>query len=112
MWIVAGKALWMAFEIRSGVEQWTMERNTQGRWQYMREAGELAVIGLTLVFSTAIGYFLGHQVELAWPEWKPWGGVVGAMLGVVAGFLEMARTLRRLNRKIEAAERERDGAKH
>ena len=89
-----------------------MGRNTQGRWQYVREAGELAVIGLTLVFATAIGYFLGHQVELAWPEWKPWGGVVGAMLGVVAGFLEMARTLKRLNRKIEAAERERDGAKH
>ena len=56
-----------------------MARDTQGKWQYMREAGELAVIGLTLVFATAIGYFLGHQVELAWPEWNPWGGVVGAM---------------------------------
>ncbi len=89
-----------------------MARDTQGKWQYMREAGELAVIGLTLVFATAIGYFLGHQVERVWPDLKPWGGVVGAMLGVVAGFLEMARTLKRLNRKIEAAERERDGAEH
>ena len=88
-----------------------MKQKTQGQWQYMREAGELAVIGLTLVFATAIGYFLGHQLELIWPEWKPWGGVIGAMLGVVAGFLEMGRTLKRLNRKIEMAERERDGTK-
>ena len=80
-------------------------KKIHGQWQYMREAGDLAVIGLTLVFATAIGYFLGHQGELLWPNWKPWGGVIGAMLGVVAGFLEMIRTLKRLNRKIEAAEK-------
>jgi F0F1-type ATP synthase assembly protein I len=78
-----------------------MARDVKTPWENMREAGELSVIGLTLVIATGIGYYIGHRLEQAWPDWKPWGGVIGALIGIAAGFLEMARTVRRITRRME-----------
>jgi F0F1-type ATP synthase assembly protein I len=78
-----------------------MPEKPKSSFENMREAGELSVIGLTLVFATAIGYYIGHWIEQKWPGLKPWGGVTGALVGIVAGYLEMIRTLRRINRRLE-----------
>lgn len=66
----------------------------------LKTTGELSVIGLTMVFATGIGFYLGSRVENYWPTIRPWGGAVGALLGVVAGFMEMIRTVQRAMRKI------------
>lgn len=73
------------------------------QWRGLKVAGELSVIGLTLVFATGIGYYLGSLVEKHWPQVAPWGGVIGGMAGVVAGFMQMYRTVRRSMRQMDEA---------
>lgn len=83
-----------------------MNQGAGNRRQLLREAGELSVIGLTLVIATVIGYYLGSRVDRHWPHLAPWGMLVGVLAGVVAGFLEMFRIVRRTMRRME---RENDG---
>lgn len=51
----------------------------------------LAQIGLEMVVPLVIGLFLDHQLG-----WMPWGTVVGAVFGLVAG---MAHLVSMLNQK-------------
>lgn len=72
-------------------------------------AGELSVIGLTLVFATVIGYFGGTWIGAKFGS-KTWGGLIGAVMGITAGFIEMFRTVSRYLKAIEAEERrQREG---
>lgn len=73
------------------------------RWRGLRVTGELSVIGLTLAFATGIGYYLGSRVDRYWPQVAPWGGVIGGMAGVVAGFMQMVKTVRRSMREMDEA---------
>lgn len=79
------------------------------RWKGLRVTGELSVIGMTLVFATAIGYYLGSLVERRWPQAAPWGTVIGGMAGVVAGFMQMYRTVSRSMRQMDERSSERTG---
>ena len=78
-----------------------MAKKTKAPMENIREAGELSAIGLTLVFATIIGYYIGYLIERRWPGVAPWGGLSGALIGITAGFLEMARTLRRISRRMD-----------
>lgn len=79
------------------------------RWKGLRVTGELSVIGMTLVFATAIGYYLGSLVERRWPQTAPWGTVIGGMAGVIAGFMQMYRTVSRSMRQMDERPSERTG---
>jgi len=59
-----------------------------------RQVGMLAPLGLTLGVATAIGVGVGVLVD-RWLASAPWGLVVGLLLGVVAGFRQVLRDIRR-----------------
>ncbi|MBM3264307.1 MAG: AtpZ/AtpI family protein [candidate division Zixibacteria bacterium] len=85
-----------------------MPENLKSSFESLRDAGELSVMGLTLAIATAIGYYIGHRVEQAWPVLEPWGGVGGALVGIAAGFTEMARTVKRITRRMERRDENRE----
>ena len=59
-----------------------------------RQVGSLLGLGLTLGVATAIGVALGVLAD-RWLGSSPWGLVVGLLLGVVAGFRQVLRDIRR-----------------
>ncbi len=67
-----------------------------GDYGWLRKAGIASSIGLTMVVSVVIGWFVG-----SWLDGKlgtsPWLMLVGTVLGVAAGFIEMANIARRLS---------------
>lgn len=81
-----------------------MNRDSRKSFQEFKSLGELSVIGMTLVVATLIGYGIGYWAEHRWPFLAPWGGIAGALLGIVAGFIEMFRTIRRITRCLNEAD--------
>lgn len=69
-----------------------------------RTIGELSTIGLTLVFATAIGYFLGVWIGGRLGN-STWGGLIGGAFGIAAGFMQLFRSVARLSRQIDAEEK-------
>jgi F0F1-type ATP synthase assembly protein I len=71
------------------------------RW--LRAGLQASTIGLTLVIATVIGFFFGlgldHLFHTSFEN--PWGvgwlTLVGTLLGVIAGFREMVRTVIRIS---------------
>jgi F0F1-type ATP synthase assembly protein I len=90
-----------------------MPSNPKDRFSSWRTAGELSTIGLTLVFATAIGYFLGVWIGGRLGN-STWGGFAGAAVGIAAGFVEMFRAVVRYTRRMEAEDKakkvDRDGS--
>jgi F0F1-type ATP synthase assembly protein I len=66
----------------------------------LRSAGIASTIGWGLVASIAGGALLGHLVDryLLGNPATPWGLIVGFLLGVVSGFVNLIRVANRLNR--------------
>jgi len=60
-------------------------------------AGEVAQIGLTLVVATVIGLGVGYYLDL-WLGTRPWLLLVGLVFGIAAGFLNIFRAARALER--------------
>jgi ATP synthase protein I len=54
----------------------------------------LLSVGTVLVSCIVLGYLLGHWLDGKWGT-DPWLGVVGVVLGSLAGFLELFRTVSR-----------------
>ena len=67
---------------------------------------DLASIGITLALAIVIGYFGGKWIggKLGNAEI---GSIVGFILGVAAGFMEMFRSIARWNRRMERMEKQR-----
>lgn len=72
-----------------------------GRDPAWRSLGEVATIGITLVVSTVIGLGAGYYAD-RWLGTSPWLLLLGLLLGIVAGFVNLFRSVR-------SAERELDG---
>lgn len=51
----------------------------------IRMIGVLSTVGLTLVFATVIGLYVGLKLD-AWLGTSPWFTAVFLLLGIVAGF--------------------------
>ena len=72
---------------------------------------DLASIGITLALAICIGYFGGK-----WLGGKLGNAAVGSFIGfgmgVVAGFMEMFRSVARWNRRLEGIEKQRSTDSH
>ena len=66
----------------------------------LRGMGAASTVGLTLVISIAIGAGLGWLVDkfLLRDPATPWGLIVGFLIGVASGFLNLVRVANQLNR--------------
>jgi F0F1-type ATP synthase assembly protein I len=51
----------------------------------IRMLGALSTVGLTLVFATVIGLFIGLKLD-AWLGTSPWLTAVFLVIGIIAGF--------------------------
>jgi ATP synthase protein I len=60
-----------------------------------RVLGALSTVGITLVVSTVIGYFIGHYLDGRFGT-TPWLTVVFLLFGIAAGFKNLYDQTRKL----------------
>ncbi len=60
------------------------------RW--IRQVGVLSGVGLTLVISTVLGLYGGLVLD-RWLGTSPWLMLVGLLLGIAAGFVNLFRAV-------------------
>ena len=60
----------------------------------LRAAGVFASLGILLVVATFIGFGIGYKLD-QWLHTTPWLSLVGLLLGVTAGFVEIIRLVNR-----------------
>jgi F0F1-type ATP synthase assembly protein I len=60
------------------------------RW--IRQVGVLSGVGLTLVICTVLGLYGGRILD-RWLGTSPWLMLVGLLLGIAAGFLNLFRSV-------------------
>ncbi len=61
--------------------------------KYFARAG---TIGFHMVLSTFVGYLIGAQLD-KWFSTSPWFTIIFLLLGIAAGFRELARIAKRLS---------------
>jgi ATP synthase protein I len=61
----------------------------------LRMLGALSTVGITMVVSTVIGYFIGHYLDGRFGT-TPWLTLVFLLLGIAAGFKNLYDQTRRL----------------
>ena len=69
----------------------------RGTWKAL---GELSSIGLTLVVATVIGLVGGYYAD-RWLGTTPWLLLLGLVLGIVAGFVNLFRSVKRAERELD-----------
>jgi F0F1-type ATP synthase assembly protein I len=69
----------------------------------IRMIGVLSTVGLTLVFATVIGLFLGLKLD-EWLGTSPWLTVVCLLLGIIAGFRNLFISARRSQKTFDEDE--------
>jgi len=74
------------------------------RW--IRQLGTLSGVGLTLVISTVLGFWGGYALD-RWLGTAPWLMLVGLLLGIASGFVNLFRAAGMFGREGEQAERDR-----
>ena len=66
----------------------------QSAWKAL---GELSTVGMTLVLATVIGLAGGYYLD-KWLGTSPWLTLIGLGFGIVAGFVNLFRTVNRAGR--------------
>ena len=66
------------------------------RARWVRSMGVVSTLGITLVVSTLIGFVVGHYLD-RWLSTSPWLTIVFLLFGIVAGFVQIFRSLPRLD---------------
>lgn len=61
---------------------------------------ELSSIGMTLVLATVIGLAIGYYLD-RWLGTSPWLVMIGLGLGIVAGFVNFFRSVKRAERNAD-----------
>jgi ATP synthase protein I len=69
-----------------------------------RSLGELASIGMTLVLSTVIGLAGGYYAD-RWLGTSPWLMLIGLLLGIAAGFVNLFRSAKAAERELDESDR-------
>jgi ATP synthase protein I len=69
----------------------------------MKSFGRYGSVGLELLASIAVGYYLGHWLDGKFGT--HWMGFVGFLLGCYAGFSALFRTAKQMQRDIEREEK-------
>jgi ATP synthase protein I len=69
----------------------------QSAWKAL---GELSTVGLTLVVCTVIGLAGGYYLD-RWLGSSPWLTLIGLLLGIVAGFVNFFRSVKRAEHDID-----------
>jgi ATP synthase protein I len=72
----------------------------------IRMLGVLSTVGLTLVFATVIGLFIGLKLD-AWLGTSPWLTAVFLVIGIIAGFRNLFVYVKRSQKTFD----ENDGKK-
>lgn len=57
-------------------------------WKFMRDYGRLTQIALMFPSSIAVGLGLGYLLDRWWHT-APWLTLIGAILGIIAGFVNL-----------------------
>jgi ATP synthase protein I len=68
-----------------------------------RSLGELASVGITMVVSTMIGLGAGYWGD-RWLGTAPWLMLVGLLLGIAAGFVNLFRSAKRAERRMNESD--------
>ena len=63
-----------------------------------KEIGTYTLIPMLMLAGPIVGYVLGALIQNRWGG-EPWGGVVGMLLGLVAGFRQVFLLLARFGKK-------------
>jgi len=69
----------------------------QSAWKSL---GELSTVGMALVLATVIGLAGGYYLD-KWLGTSPWLTLIGLGFGIVAGFVNLFRTVNRAERKVD-----------
>ena len=77
------------------------------RGRTLRSLGALSAVGLSFVFAVIIGAALGYVLD-RWLGSAPWLMLVGLLLGIASGFVNLFRAAGIFDREGEQAERDRD----
>nr|MEE4266615.1 AtpZ/AtpI family protein [Candidatus Krumholzibacteria bacterium] len=64
----------------------------------LRDMGSYTLIPMLMLAGPAVGYGLGWLVEKQW-DIKPWGMVIGVLLGLAAGFQQIILLLKKTSDK-------------
>lgn len=68
-----------------------------------RSLGDLASIGITLVVATVIGLGAGYYGD-KWLGTTPWLTLVGLLFGIAAGFVNLFRSVKAAERKLDKSD--------
>ena len=71
--------------------------------QGWKSLGELASIGMTLVLCTVIGLSAGYWGD-RWLGTSPWLMLGGLLLGIVAGFVNLFRSVKTAERQMNKSD--------
>jgi ATP synthase protein I len=78
----------------------------QSNRRWIRQLGALSGVGLTLVISTVLGLWGGYVLD-RWLGSAPWLMLVGLLLGIASGFVNLFRAAGVFDREGEQTERDR-----
>lgn len=70
----------------------------RARWAEYRELAEYSIVGLVFPVALVVGYLLGRAVGSLFGA-AALGGVIGGVFGLVAGFYNVYKAARRLDRR-------------
>ena len=73
----------------------------------IRMIGVLSTVGLTLVFATVIGLFVGLKLD-AWLGTSPWLTAVFLFIGIAAGFRNLFIYAKRSQKTLDNNDKEDD----
>jgi ATP synthase protein I len=65
--------------------------------------GELASVGITMVVATVIGLVAGIYGD-KWLGTSPWLTLVGLLFGIAAGFVNLFRSVKTAERKLDESD--------